>query len=87
MEFFGLKPEDYAEEHAAEVWPCNVQAVNAFVSMGTQWRVGPGGAYGLDYGVLPQVLRLAQIPRKEWPQVFDSIRVLEDAALAEMRKA
>lgn len=86
MKFFGLTPEDYAAENSVEVWPENVQAINAFVAMGTQWRVGPGGAYGLDYGVLPQVLRLAQIPRKEWPQVFESIRVLEDAALEEMRK-
>lgn len=86
MRFFGLTPDDYAVENVAEVWPDNVQAVNAFVAMGTQWRCGPNGAYGLDYGVLPQVLRLAQIPRAVWPDVFESIRVLEGAALEAMHK-
>ena len=86
MEFFGLTPEDYAAEHTAEVWPCNVPAVNLFVSLGTQWRVSFGGAYGLDYGVLPQVLRMSGVPRKEWPDLFESLRILEDAALEEMRK-
>ncbi len=86
MRMLGLTPEDYADDFTAEVWPCNVNAVNAFIAMGTQWRAGPGGAYGLDYSVLPQVLRLTHIPRPAWADVFESIRVLEDAALAEMHK-
>lgn len=69
----------------ADVWPDNVNTVNAFVAMATQWRVGFHGPYGLDYSALPQVLRLVRIPRAEWSEVFDGLRVMEDAALAEIR--
>jgi hypothetical protein len=50
-------------------------------AMGTQWRVGMGGATGLDYGVLPHVLRLVGVPKREWPRVFDDLRVMEAAVL------
>lgn len=78
--------EDFAEENAVDVWPDNAAAVSVMASMSTQWRVGPGGAYGLDYGVLPQVMRLRGIARSEWADVFDSVRVMEDAALEQIRK-
>lgn len=61
--------------------------VNVFVAMGTQWRVGGMGAIGLDYGPLPGVMRMMGVPRKDWPDVFEGIRIMEDAALEEMRKA
>lgn len=70
----------------AEVWPDNMPAVNVFTAAATQWRVGSAGAYGLDYGVLPDVMRMLGMPRSAWPQTFDDIRLMEDAALAEMRK-
>ena len=54
--------------------------------MGTQWRVSPGGPTGLDYGVLPTVLRLHDIPRSEWREMFDELRIMEDAALAKMHE-
>jgi hypothetical protein len=69
-----------------DIWPDNVHAVNAFVAMSTQWRVGMSGATGLDYTALPGVLRLTGIPRADWPGVFDGIRVMEDTALETMRK-
>lgn len=55
--------------------------------MSTQWRVGMAGATGLDYGALPHVMRLSGVPRKNWPDVFDGVRIMEDAALETMRKA
>lgn len=54
--------------------------------MSTQWRVGMAGATGLDYGALPEVLRMSGVPRSKWPEIFESIRVMEDAALEAMRK-
>lgn len=69
------------------MWPDNIQAVNVFVSVGTQWRCGVAGPIGLDYGVLPGVLRILQVPRNDWPEVFDCIRILEDAALGAMRES
>lgn len=68
-----------------EVYPDNWQAVVTFCAMGTQWRVGAGGAIGLDYGVLPSVMRMTGVPRSDWADIFDSIRVMEEEALAAMR--
>lgn len=68
------------------MWPDNWQSVGVFSAMSTQWRVGSGGPYGLDYGAIPDVLRLMAVPRGEWPGVFSDLRVMEDAALTELRK-
>jgi len=67
------------------VWPDNLPAVNCFIQLGTQWRVGMAGATGLDYAAVPFVMRTAGIPRAEWHDVFDSIRTLEAAALETMK--
>ena len=61
-------------------------AVNTFAAMGTQWRTGMGGATGLDYAALPAVLRLTGLPRAEWPDVFEGLRILEDEALKYFRE-
>ena len=71
-----------------ENWP----AVRAFAAMGTQWRYRPAGMAGsvpagLDYGVVPDVLRLLGLKRKRWPVVFEQLRVMELAALEVMRAA
>ena len=58
-----------------------------FIAMSTQWRVGMSGATGLDYGALPGVLRMSGIARKDWAEVFEGVRVMEDAALQVMQKA
>ena len=58
-----------------------------FIAMSTQWRVGMSGATGLDYGALPGVLRMSGIARKDWAEVFEGVRVMEDAALQIMQKA
>lgn len=86
MSFLGLSADDYVEESTAWVWPCNVQAVNLFVALGTQWLVGPGGPYGLNYAVLYQKLDRLGVSREEAERLEEDIRILEDAALEEMRK-
>lgn len=53
-------------------------------AMGTQWRTGACGATGLDYGVLPGVMRLVGVPAKDRQTVFQDIRVMESEALAVM---
>ena len=82
---FGLTVEE-ASGPPVELWPDNLPAVNAFIAMSTQWRVGMNGATGLDYGVVPTVLRLAGVPRAEWAEVFDGLRTMEDEALKTMRE-
>jgi hypothetical protein len=54
--------------------------------MATQWRMGPAGPIGLDYGPLAHVFRIRGVAEADQPRVFDDIRVLEDAALEQMRK-
>lgn len=81
---FGFTAEDFEEE--VEVWPDNVPAVNLFTTLGTQWLVGPGGAYGLNYQTLWQKMERVGIPPDEAEKLEADIRTLEDAALEQMRK-
>jgi hypothetical protein len=80
---FGLLASDL-DDTAVEVWPDNFPAVNALIAMDTQWRIGAAGPTGLDYNVMPSVFRFLAIPRQEWPDTFDCVRVLEAEALATM---
>lgn len=85
LALFGLSPDDYDETF--EVWPDNWPSFLVMESMGTQWRTGVGGATGLDYGVLPSVMRLVGIPAKDRPGVFQDVRVMEAEAIAVMAEA
>lgn len=79
---FGLRPEDYAEEYRdVEVWPDNWKAVKLFHALGTQWRTGFGGLTGLDYTAVRNAFVLMGVPRKEWPEMFEMIQLMEDEAL------
>lgn len=68
------------------VWPENWDSVQVFISLGTQWTVGPGGPIGLVYASLPVVLRRWRIPLDRRDAVFDDLQVMEGAALEEMRQ-
>ncbi|KDD65308.1 hypothetical protein V466_29000 [Pseudomonas mandelii PD30] len=85
MAMFGFSPEDYDETF--EVWPDNWRSFLVMDSMWTQWRTGVCGATGLDYGVLPDVMKLVGIPAKDRPSVFQDIRVMESEAIAVMAEA
>lgn len=61
-------------------------AINVFVSIATQWLVGSGGAYGLNYQTLWKKLDRLGIVGAEAERLEEDIRILEDSALAEMRK-
>lgn len=67
-----------------DVWAINLPVVNLFIAMDTQWRVGPGGRTGLDYGALPGVMRVLGVKRADWGEIFQLLRVMEEAALIEM---
>lgn len=77
----GLKLED-APPDDCEVWPENWQAVSVFISLGTQWRLAPNGRrYGLDYVAIQPTLRLLGVAKKEWAELFQSLRIMEAAFL------
>jgi hypothetical protein len=85
MALFGFSPEDYDETF--EVWPDNWKSFLVMDSMWTQWRTGACGATGLDYGVLPNVMKLVGVSAKDRPGVFQDIRVMESEAIAVMAEA
>ena len=73
-----------ASGEAVGVWPDNVSTLNVFVAMSTQWRVGNNGATGLDYAALPVVEDRVGIKPDDRRAVFDGLRAMEEAALAQM---
>ena len=79
-----MKRSDYGEADSVEVWPENWPILRLFDAMRTQWRVGFGGAYGLDYNALPVVMDLQNVTDREW--AFEGLRVMEYEALKEMHK-
>ena len=64
-----------------ELWPELVPAVTIFQAMRTQWRVGPGGATGLDFNALPVVEQRLGITPRQSRQAFQHLRVMQDEAL------
>jgi hypothetical protein len=70
------------EERLVDVYPENVTPLRVFSAMATQWRVGMGGATGLDYAVLPAVFDLFRVRKtRERARVFAALRVMEGEAL------
>lgn len=69
-----------------EVWPDNLVAVNVLIAIGTQWRTGMSGPTGLDYNVLYKKMDRMQLSPERYEELEEEIRLLEDAALAVMRK-
>lgn len=82
----GLTIDDIEEEEV-EVWPDAYPAFRLFDAMGTQWRVGPGGASGLDYTAIPVIASMLGINRRELTDIFPDIRVMEVEALSVMAGA
>ena len=81
---FGLTVEDF-EDEAVQIWPDTAAALALFSRLGTQWRIGMGGATGLDYTATLALLARQRLPQDEEDALFDDIRVMESAALAAMR--
>lgn len=75
-----------APEEEIAVFPDVARAVDAFDALGTQWRTGFAGFTGLDYSAVEPTLRLLGVERSEWKQLFEDIRVMEAAALAQMHE-
>lgn len=86
MQFLGLSSADYAAEENIEVWPENWDAILLFDAIGSQWRVGPSGPYGLDYNVLYRKMDRMGLTPERYDELEDQIQIMEDAALEEMRK-
>jgi hypothetical protein len=79
----GMLPEDL-EGEAVEVWPENERAYFLFLDLQTQWRVGMGGATGLDYLVLFAKLDRMKLAADESDELEQDIRTMEHEALRVM---
>ena len=70
-----------------DLWPENWPPVHLFSKVSTQWRTGPGGVIGLDYGVVFHELDRRSLSPDDYDDLMDSIRVIEQAALDQMHKS
>jgi len=77
-----VSPEDFPD---VPLWPQNVVPVEFFLRLSTQWRVGPGGVYGLDYGPVFHELDRMNLGGDAYDAMLDDIRAMEAAAMAAMR--
>lgn len=80
-----LTREDVEDTSDFEVWPENWIPFLVFSEVSTQWRVGAGGATGLDYGPVKWVMGLMKVKKKY--EVLRAIRTMESSALKTMNKS
>lgn len=73
--------EQQPAEHVVYLWPDNVVAWNCWQGVQTQWRVGMGGATGLDYAGVRAFLDEQQLAGDERREVFAGIQACERATL------
>lgn len=72
---------DQADEDV-EVWPEHQHPLAIFSAVLTQWRMGPGGPIGLDYGVLDaRLARRLRLTEQALDAAFSDLQVMEAAAL------
>jgi hypothetical protein len=80
----------HQEPEACALWPETVGPFLLFEALLSQWRMGPGGPVGLDYGALPVVARQLRLAGRKLREAFSGMRVMEAEALqvfAEQSKA
>lgn len=67
-----------------EIWPDIWPAWQVFRACATQWRAGAGGATGIDYNVLPWLMKLHGVDDEA--AALNDLRVMERTALAIIHK-
>jgi len=75
---FGLVVEEPDEEpDSFGILPENVEALNWFLLMQTQWRVGMNGLTGMDYGVFLQWAKEEGVKRLDRMWLLGDLRMME----------
>jgi hypothetical protein len=64
------------------ILPENVDALNWFLLMQTQWRVGMNGLTGMDYGVFLQWAKEEGVKRLDRVWLLGDLRMMEGEYLA-----
>ena len=57
------------------LWPEHAPVVELFLRCMTQWRTGPRGMVGLDYGVVLQLAQLYEVPNMR--QSLELLQIME----------
>ena len=65
-----------------EVWLENWPAVELFMRCQTQWRTGPAGLLGLDYGAVLAMANLWSVGRAR--EVMSGVQIIEATILAQL---
>lgn len=78
-------PEREEKPSTFGLLPSNVEAVNWFMKMQTQWRTGFNGIVGLDYGVFLSWARDEGVKRKDRVWLLEDLRLLECEYIAGVR--
>lgn len=85
MAMFGMTLSDLEED--VEIWLDNWPVFRLFNALGTQWRTGACGATGLDYTAIRDVASYIGIKKRQIPELFPDLQVMEAEALAVMAEA
>jgi hypothetical protein len=73
-----------AKSADCEVWEENWEAVEMFLRLQTQWRVGMNGLLGLDYVAAEWLFRLFSV--QEPRSLLEDLQVMEAAVLTAISK-
>lgn len=85
LAMFGAKRRNRDVPDEVEVEPSNMEAVEVFVAMNTQWRYSSmGSVVGLDYNSLSAAVNMMGV--QDVKDVFWRVRVLEHSALRVIQK-
>lgn len=69
-----------------DLWPENEAAINLFLVLSSQWRMGPCGAIGLDYTPFFARMDRMRLTEEAYDQLFEDLRVIESEALVHINK-
>ena len=75
------------EPESFGILPENVDALNWFLLMQTQWRVGMNGLTGMDYGVFLQWAKEEGVKRLDRVWLLGDLRMMEREYLATLYQA
>lgn len=66
------------------MWPENWAALDLFLLCQTQWRTGPAGLLGLDYGAVLAMANLWSVDHVR--ETMTDVQIIEAAILAQLSK-
>lgn len=88
LAFFGIDPPAPKRAPVLDVWPENVEAVELFFAVQTQWRLVAGFGtviyHGLDYTAVEAAMRMRRT--RDRARLFAQLQVMEAAAMSVLNR-